>query len=86
MDLTYLGSSSPVSVHGCWPLFVGGRLHSWAGVMSWALFICAWGSSLSVLSFVVMVAVLVAGLLFVGTALSFMGDGAHSRAVYIVRG
>ena len=42
VKLTHLGSSSPVSVHGCWPSFVGDRLCSRAFVFvsacssSWA--------------------------------------------------
>ena len=66
--------------------FVGGHLHSWVGVMSWAHIICAWESLLSALSFVVTVAVLVTGLSFVGTASSCMGGGACSWVVYIIRG
>ena len=74
-------------------VFVGGRSHWRAvvlvrgrGVVSWALIICAWGSSSSVLSFVVVVGVLVAGLSFMGARLSFMGGRARPRAVYVVRG
>ena len=58
MRLTHLGSSSPVSVHF---VFVRARSSSFAGVVSWALVIRAWGSSSCVLSFVVAVAVLGAG-------------------------
>ena len=54
--------------------------------MSWALVIHVWGSSLSALLFVVVVAVLGAGLSFVGATLSFMGGGARSQAVYLVCG
>ena len=93
MKLTHLGSSSPISihfvfvhaqsssfagvvsvlVHGQLSWFAHNRLRSWAGFMSWAFIICAWGSSSSVLS-------------FVGTALSWVGGGACSWAVYIVHG
>ena len=86
MDLTHLGSLSPVSIHGCWLSFVGGHLHSWVGVVSWALVICAWGSLSSVLSFMVAVAVLGAGLSFVGAVSSFMGGAACSRVVCIIHG
>ena len=73
--------SLPMSVHGCWPSFMGGCLHSLAGVMSWVLVICGWGSLLLVLLllFVVMVAVL-------GAGLSFVGGGACLWAVYIIHG
>ena len=58
MRLTHLASLSPISVHF-------GFIHAWSssftGVVSWALVICAWGSSSSVLSFVVAIAVLGAG-------------------------
>ena len=84
MDLTHLGSSLAMSVHGCWLLFVSSRLRSQAQVVSWALIICAWGSLLSVLSFVVAVAVLGAGLSFVGTTLLFVGGGGHPQVVYVV--
>ena len=47
--------------------------------MSWALVIHAWGSSSSALSFVVAVAVLGAGLSFVGAASSFVGGGLIRR-------
>ena len=60
---------------------VNGRLRSWVVVL-----IRAWGSSSSALSFVVAVAVLGAGVSFVGAASSFVGDGARPRAVYVVRG
>ena len=30
---------TPVSVHGCWLLFMGGRLHSWV-----VAFVRGWGS------------------------------------------
>ena len=93
MRLTHLGSSSPVSVHfvfirarsslfmgvvsvlvhGQLSWFMRGHLRSWAGFTSWALVIRAWGLSSSTLS-------------FVGAALSCVGGGAHSQAVYIVRG
>ena len=62
-----------VLVHGQLSWFVGGRLHSWGGFMSWAFVIHAWGSSSS-------------ALLFVGTASSCVGGGVRSRVVYIVRG
>ena len=58
MRLTHLGSSSPISVH-C--IFVHAWSSSFTGVVSWALVIHVWGSSSSVLSFVVAVAVLGAG-------------------------
>ena len=80
--LTHLGSSSPVSIHFA---FVRARSSLFAGVVSWALIIRAWGSSSCVLSFVVAVAVLGAVLLFVGSASLFVG-GVHSWAVYVVRG
>ena len=54
--------------------------------MSWGLVIHAWGSSSSVLSLVVAVAVLGAGLLFMGTALSFVGGGARLWVVYVICG
>ena len=93
MKLTHLGSSSPVSVHfvfvrarsssfagvvsvlvhGRLSWFAHSRLCSWGGFTSWAFVICAWGLSSSALS-------------FVGAASSCVGGGAHSRAVYIVRG
>ena len=41
--------------------------------MSWAFVIHVWGSSSSALS-------------FVGTMLSCVGGGAHSRVVYIIHG
>ena len=78
MRLTHLGSSSPVSVH---LVFVCAQLSLFAGVVSWALVIRAWGSLLSALSlssvllFVVTVAVLGAGLSFVGAASLCMGGG-----------
>ena len=85
MDLTHLGSLSPMSVHECWLLFMGSHLCSWVGVMSWSLVICGWGSSSSVLSFVVAVAVLGAGLSFVGAALLFMGGGlTHGQCMWFV--
>ena len=55
-------------------------------VMSWALIIRMWGTLLSLLSFVVVVAVLGAGLSFMGTASSFVGGGARPQVVYIVHG
>ena len=58
MRLTHLGSSSPVSVHF---VFIRAQSSSFAGVVSWALIIHAWGSLSSMLSFVVAVAVLGAG-------------------------
>ena len=54
--------------------------------MSWALVIHVSGSSLSVLLFVVMVAVLGAGLSFVDASSLFVGGGARLRAVYVLQG
>ena len=65
---------------------MGGCLHLWVRVVSWALVIHVWGSSSSTLLFVVTVAVLGTGLLFVGTALLFVGGGACSQVVYVIRG
>ena len=73
--------------------FMGGRSR-WQAVVfmcgqrvvSWALVIRMWGSSLSVLSFVVVVGVLGAGLLFMGARSSFVGGGAHPQVVYVVCG
>ena len=62
-----------VLVHGRLSWFARGCLRSWAGFMSWAYAICAWGSSSSALS-------------FVGATLSCVGGGARSQAVCIVRG
>ena len=62
-----------VLIHGQLSWFVYGHLRSWVGFTSWALVICAWGS-------------LSSALLFVGTALSCVGGGARSWAVYIVCG
>ena len=62
-----------VLVHGWLFWFAHGRLCSWAGFMSWAFVIRAWGSSSSALS-------------FVGATSLCVGGGARSRAVYIVRG
>ena len=62
-----------VLVHRRLSWFARGHLHSWAGFMSWAFVIRAWGSSSSALS-------------CVGAASSCGGGGARSRAVYIVRG
>ena len=61
-----------VGGRSCWQVVV--FMHGW-GVMSWVLIICMLGSSSSMLLFVVMVAVLGAGLSFVGTASSCMGGG-----------
>ena len=72
MRLTHLGSSSPISIH---LVFIRARSSLFVGVMSWALVIRAWGSSSSALSFVVAVAVLGAGLSFVGATSSCMGSG-----------
>ena len=73
--------------------FMGGRSRWRAvvfmrgqGIVFWALVIRVWGSSSSVLSFVVMVGVLGAGLLFMGAVSSFMGGGARPQAVYIICG
>ena len=62
-----------VLVHGRSSSFTCGRLHSWAGFMSWVFVIRAWGSSSSMLS-------------FVGATSSCVGGGAHSQAVCIVCG
>ena len=76
-----------VFVRGWSSPLAGGRLCAWAeGVVSWALVIRALGSLSSALSFVVAVAVLGAGLSFVGTVSSFVGGGAHSQVVYVVHG
>ena len=62
-----------VLVRGWLSWFTGGRLRSWAGFMSWAFVIRAWGSSSSTLS-------------FVGATSSCVGGGACSWAVYVVHG
>ena len=71
--------------------FMGGRSHWQAvvfvrgqGVMSWELVIHTGVSSLSTLSFVVAVAVLGAGLLFMGATSLFVGGGACLKVVYIM--
>ena len=59
MRLTHLGLSSPVSIHF---IFIHAWSSSFARVVPWMLIICVWGSSSSVLSFVIAVAILGAGL------------------------
>ena len=72
-----------VGGHSCWQAVV--FVHGW-GVMSWVLIIHVLGSSSSVLLFLVVVAVLGAGLSFASASSSFVGGRAHSWVVYIFHG
>ena len=71
-SFAYMGGRSQWQVM----VFVHGQ-----GVVSWVLIIRAWGLSSSALSFMVVVAVLGAGLSFMGAVSLFVGGGAHPQVV-----